>query len=99
MASVLIKCNGVAGVHCTFGVQIRVLLFNLCESVCLVIGSLSLSAYKTGGVVISDCLGVAKGLQHRVGLDDLFFKVLLLGIYKLLVIGSKRGNEGGGCTK
>ena len=38
--------------------------------------------YESGGVVVSDCLGVAVGLEGRVGLDDLLLqgtRVLALG--------------------
>ncbi len=34
-------------------------------------------AYESGGVVISDGLGIAKGLQGRVSLDDLILQSTL----------------------
>lgn len=34
--------------------------------------------YKSGGVVISDRLGISKGLQGRISLDDLIFQGSLL---------------------
>lgn len=37
----------------------------------------SAQAYKSGGVVISDGLGISEGLQSRVGLDDLILQSAL----------------------
>lgn len=35
--------------------------------------------YESAGVVVPHCLGVAKGLQQRVGLEDDIFDVLRVG--------------------
>lgn len=35
------------------------------------------TTHKAGGVVIPDCLGIAKGLQGRIGLDDLVLQSAL----------------------
>jgi len=33
--------------------------------------------YKSGGIVVPDGLGIAKGLQGRIGLDDLILQSTL----------------------
>lgn len=48
---------------------------------------------KSRGVVIPNCLGIAKGLQSRVGLDDLIFQGTLAWGLVLLAAVPNGGNN------
>lgn len=45
-----------------------------------------LNTHKSGGVVIPDGLGIPKGLQSRISLDDL---ILQRSLWKMIVVSSK----------
>lgn len=52
-----------------------------------------LVTYETGGVVVTDGLGVTKGFKYRVSLDDLVFQGAFLGGLLALLAGRAHGGE------
>lgn len=49
---------------------------------------------KSGGVIIPNCLGIAKGLQSGVGLDDLIFQgALAWGLVLLAAVPNGSNNS------
>lgn len=57
-----------------FSLRRKALIMITYCSVFLMLKTILNSTHKSGRVVISDCLGIAKGLQGRVGLDDLILQ-------------------------
>lgn len=57
-----------------FSLRRKALIMITYCSVFLMLKTILNSTHKSGRVVISDCLGITKGLQGRVGLDDLILQ-------------------------